>query len=62
MLHDSSKALTTATVSEDIGLIIDTALRSLEFSNAMLKPSEKSNVISTIDTSFTSTFITNIYT
>jgi hypothetical protein len=44
-----------AKVSELNGFIIVEALNSEEFSSLMLKPSEKSNVTSTIDTSLTST-------
>lgn len=55
----SSYALKTATVSVPIGLIVAEALMGASwdaFSNYMLKPSEKSSVTSTTETSLFSTF------
>ena len=52
----SSNAFTIATVSDIIGLIIAVALSSGALSIEILKPSEKSNVTSTMDISFTSTY------
>lgn len=55
LAQDSSRHLTTATVSDDIGLIVAVAFKSEEFSIYMLKPSVKSRVTSTKDISLHST-------